>query len=231
MPTTSHDRPLRLIVWPTTSRPPRTDCQVSCDSIATSGPPVRVSAAVKCRPRAAGTPSVFSSAASTLPVRTRRGRSLADRFSSPVVNAPTLRERLVPLRELEVLRRRDPELIEPQRRKAAGDEHQPVRLRVSQRPEDHAVDDGEDRRVGPDAERQRQDGDEGESRRPQEVPDGVTEVLDQGGHDVEIIRARPAPGSRGFVATPIPRSVTRFLFRNIPASGSSPLWLAPAFIY
>ena len=50
---------------------------------------MRVSSAVKCRPRAAGTPSVFSSAASTLPVRTRRGRSLADRFSSPVVNAPT----------------------------------------------------------------------------------------------------------------------------------------------
>ena len=89
MPTTSHDRPLRLTVWPTTSRPPNTACQVSCDSIATSGPPVRVSSAVKCRPRAAGTPSVFSSAASTLPVRTRLGRSLADRFSSPVVNAPT----------------------------------------------------------------------------------------------------------------------------------------------
>ncbi len=105
---------------------------------------------------------------------------------------PDARERAVPLRELEVLGRGNPELIESQGRKAAGDEHQPLRLGVAQRSEDHAVDDGEDRGVGADAQRERQDRDQGEPRRPQQVPDGVTEILNQRGHGAELY----GPGRR-----------------------------------
>ena len=50
------------------------------------------------------------------------------------------------------------------RRRLAVDRHQPIGVRIRQRPQQHGVDDAEHGGVGADAERQRQDGDEGESR-------------------------------------------------------------------
>ena len=46
--------------------------------------------------------------------------------------------------------------------------------------------------LAPMPERERQDGDQGEPRRPQQVPDGVTEILDQRGHGAELY----GPGRR-----------------------------------
>jgi hypothetical protein len=48
---------------------------------------------------------------------------------------------------------------------------------VGLRAEEHCVDDGEDRRIGADAERQDSDGDGGESGRLVEAAEGVAEVL------------------------------------------------------
>ena len=69
-------------------------------------------------------------------------------------------ERLVVVAELDELRQRHPELVEPEPRELAGDVLQPIRLRIGQRPQQHAVDDAEHRRVGADAERERQDRDD-----------------------------------------------------------------------
>ena len=80
------------------------------------------------------------------------GRERADR-----------RERLVDLAKLEILRRRHPELSEPERRKLRGQVHQLFGLGIAQRPQDHAVDDREDRGIRADAQRQRQDRDDREA--------------------------------------------------------------------
>ena len=87
------------------------------------------------------------------------------------------RERLVQLPEFEVLRRRDPELVEAERGKLRGEIHQLVGLWISERPQDHAIDDREDGGIGADAERQGQDGDERERRRAQQAADGVAKIL------------------------------------------------------
>ena len=87
------------------------------------------------------------------------------------------RERLVQLPELEVLRRRHPELIESERREPRRQIHQLLRLRVRQRPQDHAVDDGEDCRVGPDPEPERHHCDERVHRGPEQPSNGVAKVL------------------------------------------------------
>ena len=62
------------------------------------------------------------------------------------------------------------------------DEHDPVRILVRKRTEKHAFHRAEDRRVRPDADRERQDGDRHESRRAAQRPNGVAQVLDQRFH-------------------------------------------------
>ena len=52
-----------------------------------------------------------------------------------------------------------------------------LRIGDRQRPQQHRVDQAEDRRVRADAQRQRQDGDEAESGALDEHPEGVFEVL------------------------------------------------------
>ena len=73
------------------------------------------------------------------------------------------RKGAVELAELHVFRRRDPELGEPERRKLRRQVHQPIGLRIPERPQDDAVDDRENRGVGADAERERQHGHGGEA--------------------------------------------------------------------
>jgi hypothetical protein len=86
-------------------------------------------------------------------------------------------ERLIQLAKLKVLRRRYPELIEPKCRKLRRQVHQLFRLRVSQRPQDHAIDDGEDGGIGTDGKGDRQDGDGCVNRRAEKTPDGDAKIL------------------------------------------------------
>ena len=71
------------------------------------------------------------------------------------------------------------------------DAHQAIGLRKRQRLEQHAVDDAEDRGVGADAERQRDDRGEREGRRGAKLSRGVADVVPEVVHDV-------APPLRGF---------------------------------
>ena len=96
---------------------------------------------------------------------------------------PDRGERLGQLAELEELGRRDPELVEAHRREPAGQEHQLLWPRVGQGPEQHAVDDREDRGVGADAERQGEHRDEGEPGRAEQAAGGVAEIAQEMVHD------------------------------------------------
>ena len=107
---------------------------------------------------------------------TDRRLATGDAHLTHVVGADAL-ERGVGILKLQVFRRREPELVESQRRKRAGDEHQPIRVTVLERLQHDPVDDAEYGAVGADPERQRQDGDGGESRRLPEITEGVAQVL------------------------------------------------------
>jgi hypothetical protein len=63
-------------------------------------------------------------------------------------------------------------------------EDEPVRLRIGQRAQQHAVDDREDGGVGADAQRQRQHRDGGEAGAARELPRPVPQVLPQGVHSI-----------------------------------------------
>src|SRR6185503_2543484 len=54
--------------------------------------------------------------------------------------------------------------------------HQLIGLPERKRPQEHRVDDGEDRGVGADAERQREDGHGGETRAREQHADGVAKI-------------------------------------------------------
>ena len=115
------------------------------------------------------------------PARTL-GRAQVDRAGA--VGADAL-ERTVPFLELRPLRQGHPEAIEPEPRERAGDEHQPLGMGVAQRLEHHAVDDAEDRGVGADAQRERQNRHRGIPRALREGPEGIDNVLGQGLHKGE----------------------------------------------
>ena len=57
---------------------------------------------------------------------------------------------------------------------------QPAGLAKRQRPQQHAIDDGKNGGVGADAERERQDGDEGKPGLAPQHTAGVADVLKQG---------------------------------------------------
>ena len=59
------------------------------------------------------------------------------------------------------------------------DQHEIVGAREGQRPQQHGVDDAEDRGVGADADRNRQDREQKKARRPPEGARGVAEILQQ----------------------------------------------------
>jgi hypothetical protein len=96
-------------------------------------------------------------------------------------------KRPVPLPELGPLGQRDPEAIEAQPRKRAGDELQPLRPGVRQRLEHDAVDDAEDGGVGADPERERQDGHRHVPGTPAQGPEGIPDVVRQGLHMAVLV--------------------------------------------
>jgi hypothetical protein len=61
-------------------------------------------------------------------------------------------------------------------------------MRIGQRPQEHRVDHGEDRRVGADAQGQRHHGGQSESGRPGEPADGVAQVLQECLHRGGLVR-------------------------------------------
>ena len=67
-------------------------------------------------------------------------------------------------------------------RKLAADSNQPLRVRVGQRLQEDAVDDGEDGSVGADADRQRRDRDGTEPWIPDEQAEGIADVACQSIH-------------------------------------------------
>ena len=80
-------------------------------------------------------------------------------------------------------------------------------MRIRQRVEQHAIDDGKKRRVRADAERESEDGDGGEAGRFEEHPDGITKschsvVIDpfysQVGVEVTVAR-----GGTGIISYPL----------------------------
>ncbi len=101
-------------------------------------------------------------------------RSKVDRSRS--VGADLLK-RSVALGELDELRRRNPELVEAKRGELARDEDQALGRRVRQRLEDDAVDDAEDRGVGANPERQRQNRHGGVARALAQAAKGIHEIL------------------------------------------------------
>ena len=94
-------------------------------------------------------------------------------------------ERARPLLEFHEFGRRYPELVESLLGKLARNVDQAIGLRISERSEDHRVDHGKDRGVGTDAERQREDGDNCEAWRAQQIAYGVARVPQQGVHDCD----------------------------------------------
>ena len=77
---------------------------------------------------------------------------------------------------IEIIRRRNGELRKLRQLRFA-DHHDPVGIGIIERPEQHRVDDGENRGAGADTEREREDGDDGEARRFEELTKGVAEVV------------------------------------------------------
>src|SRR5206468_2889576 len=75
------------------------------------------------------------------------------------------------------VRTADQALFQTLFRAALPEGHQPVRFRIRQRLEQHAIDDAEDRRVRPDAEREREHGHGGEAGDFQQLTNGVAKVV------------------------------------------------------
>ncbi len=75
------------------------------------------------------------------------------------------------------VRRRDIAAIETEPLHAVPDAHQPGGLVIRQRAQEHSIHDAENRRVGPDPERQRGHRHQGEARLPEQIPRCVAQVL------------------------------------------------------
>src|SRR5690242_1342867 len=114
--------------------------------------------------------------------RDRRGLDLARVSGTGEVVAlrgrgPDTREVVRQRAQVVQVRKRDaePHALEPR----GHNLHEPVRFRVRQRPEQHAVNGAEDGRVGADAEGEGEDGDGREGGALGERTDGVAQVLEQ----------------------------------------------------
>ena len=87
-----------------------------------------------------------------------------------------VRERPAHLAELEILGCREPEPLQRAGGRIRREAHQLLRRRISERPQNHAPEDREDRRVGADAERQRQQRDGGEHGAAPKRADPVAQI-------------------------------------------------------
>ena len=87
---------------------------------------------------------------------------------------------LVP--DVDVLPRRWPVLGNVDPRRPQPEHRKPIGIGIRQRLQQQCTDDTEDRRVGADADRERRDDDDGGGRTAAHHPEGVLQILKQGGH-------------------------------------------------
>ena len=138
----------------------------------------------------------------------RRVAAARQRHARARVRRHPLERRARPPPVLEVRIRGDV-LVEPLTRVVGPDHHQPVGLRVGKRPQQHGVDDGEDRRVRSDAERQRHRRDRIEERLFRDAPEGVDQIVQHDGPRIYSAQRRE------------PFHVQRATGRNIADNSSS----------
>ncbi len=110
-------------------------------------------------------------------------------------------EHLLPLLHFEESRIREPDAGEIGGLVGGREPHQSIGLVIGQRPQEHGVDDAEERDVGANAERETDHGDEGEPRRLEQLTKGGAEhgrheELVQGAIDTHIVH-RPWASEKG----------------------------------
>ena len=84
--------------------------------------------------------------------------------------------------DIEIIRGRHFEPCHPGFPDSLVDRHEPIRVGVAQRPQEHGVDEAEDRAVGTDAERQCEHRDQREGRRLHQRSEGLPEVVEERPH-------------------------------------------------
>ena len=91
-----------------------------------------------------------------------------------------------------VLERAEPELVHVTRAAAVANPHQPVRVRVWQRPQENGVDHAEDRGRRTDTEGESHESGKGERRRPPVGPGGISQILQKrfGSRDRLLVNIR-----------------------------------------
>ena len=113
-----------------------------------------------------------------------------------------VRKRSGHLAELEILGGREPEPLERVGRKMRGEAHQLLGARIPEGPHDHVPEDREDRGVGADAERQRQQRDGSEDGTAPKRADRVAQISS----DLSPARRRDEPDrTRSFACSTPPR--------------------------
>ena len=144
--------------------------------------------------------------------RRRRGHLDRRRVVTGQVGSATegvranLREHLVPVAQLPVFRLGEPVARDAGLLELPPDVDERRRVLVRQRPEQHGVDGGEDRRVRANPERERQNGDDGEAAPAQEGAQREADVLEQCVHGGRA-QANVVPAAE-------PLNPARFRFRN-----------------
>ena len=146
-----------------------------------SGPPPRTSSAsVNVRPSIAGTPSVSNIRPLAQMPSTNCVSPPAARLNRDVLQANTLSKRSRRIADLfpdGIGPRGDTARVRNARARLVREHDQLPRFLHGQRAQDHTVDERKNRGVRADAERQRQDGDEGNNRRGAQRAKGKTDVL------------------------------------------------------
>ena len=100
--------------------------------------------------------------------------------------------------DVEVLGRREPVFRDVESRRSVPEDREPVGILIGQRSEQQRTGDAEDRAVGADADRDRQDRDSSQPRGPQKRANGIAEVLEQRRH-AGILAARKGGRSAAWV--------------------------------
>ena len=148
------------------------------DSVSTAAPAAfgPSSAGPSRRPRTGRRPITSKYEPPTTPARTTRGSPRPTIVNSMVEKSPNAVSDLDAAAQVAELRHREVGVLDADARRALADVDQPVFVAVDQRPQQHAADDAEDRGVGADAERQREDDGDGQPLDPGERPEGEAEV-------------------------------------------------------